>query len=527
MDIFKQPRGALSVLFIGLSILLAYLLIPFRFSFPGLGFAALFIAISSLAFLAKKKRTGFDLIIFAGVVILSLFLVLRANPFINFLTILTILFLGSFFLSLPQGTRGLLTLLASPFLALARIVQAKNLFPYKGFSFTPDFFKKLKIGQHLPALLITGVILLVVLPLLSYANPFFQKIVTDTIKALDLTSFFKSFTDNFFVYLLRLLVALVLLFLLPRGVSQQRELSVQKSSSSKSSLRINLLIPKIVLSFVLIVFFITQLQLYFSSAETLKAIGYTNSQFAREVFAQLSIVAFIIFLLMYADRSRSRLSKLLTTLLVIEGAFLCAIALKSVMDYTGQYGFTSKRLYGYAGVTWIAGIFTLFAYHYYKNEFAERFVKHIVVLSALVVIGINALNFDYLIYHHAKPQVFGTDHRYLSGLSPDSDSYDKQLVILTELAKAEKDSNKKSEYINNLYNIVPAVNYLQEKYRKVPLGSFNLSEYQTYQKVKNVDTRKLFEFMNDYQQAQNAIPIEVKSEATGSITSSPSVDVSQ
>lgn len=517
MDIFKLPKGVLPVLFLVLSLVLAFLLIPLTFSFPVLGLSALFIIISLLAYSAKRKRSGVDFVLLAAIILLSFFLVLRANFFLVFLDIVTILFVGSYFLSLPGGIPSLVSLVFSPFAALSRIVLAKNIFPYKTLPFTPDFFKRMKIGQHFPAIVITIVLLLIVIPLLSYANPYFQKIVSDTVKALDLTWIFKNFAKELPVYALRLLVLSLLMFLLPRGVSEQHAANTVKKESSNTIFRINLLIPKVVLSFVLLVFFFTQLQLYFSSAETLKSLGYTNSQYAREVFAQLSIVAFIFFLLMYADRSRSKFSRYLTMLLVVEGVFLCAIALKSVLDYTGQYGFTSKRLYGYAGVTWIFGLFAAFSYHYIKNEFDNRFVRHVVMLSAFVVLGINLLNFDYIIYHYAKPRVFGIDHLYLSRLSPDSGSYDKQLQTLMDLIANEKDPVKKTTYLTATYRVVNAINYLQKKYKDVPLGSFNLSEYQMYKKVEKVDTVNLHEFLNK-QQPQTIVPTAVRKMPTGSVS---------
>lgn len=526
MDVNRLPRGVLTVLFSLTSLLLVFLLIPAHFFFPSLGIAAFFTTITILAIIAKKRKGEFDALICSAIFLLSLFLVLRANAFLNFLTIVTIVFLLSYFLSLPKGIGSLISLLFLPLTRLARTIQAKNLFPLQ-FSATPSFVRHLKIGQHLPAILITIVLLVIVVPLLSYANPLFQKVVTDTIKVLDLTLFFQNIRANFFVYLIRLLLFVLFLFLLPRIVSDQYSTTSEKNTTAKSTFQINLLIPKVVLSFVLIVFFITQLQLYFSSTETLKALGYTNSQYAREVFSQLSVVAFIIFLLMYADRSRKKVSRHLTTLLIIEGVFLCSIAFKSVWDYTQQYGFTSMRLYGYAGVAWIFGTFVLFAYHYYKNEFNEKFVKHIVAYSTFVVLCINFANFDYLIYHYGKPKVFGVDYAYLSRLSPDSESYEKLLPMLMKFSESERELNKLWPYWAGAYDIINQIEYLQKKYKDLSIGSFNLSEYRTYQKTKHLDTKELRKKVDSYQITPTPEPMQIQSMPAQTTPDSSEIDASE
>lgn len=499
MDISKMHRGVLNLLLIVLSGVLSFLVIPSLFLFPSVGLAALFSSIAIFAFWAKKKKGAQELVALLAIILLSLFLVFRSNGFLNFLDIVTILILGSYYLFLPNGIESLLFLIASPFIALAKIATYKNLFPIKFEAKSFQSLSRFKFAQHIPAVFITILLLAIVIPLLSYANPFFHKLVNDFVKFLDLSWLSQFFTAPPQIYFARAIIFAILLFLFPRGISQQHEQSGNDAYKLKPFPRINLLLPRIVLIFVLTVFFVTQIELYGASQETLQAMGYTNSQLTREVFGQLSLVAFIIFLLMYADRNRNKTNNLLTSLLLLQGVFLCAIALKSDVDYVSQYGFTSKRLYGYAGVAWIFGLFVLFAYPYYKDEFRVKFITHLVAFSTFIVLCINLINFDYIIYHNDKPRVFGTDHVYLSGLSPDSDSYQEQIPNLMSLMRTETDPVIRDSYRGSMYFLVSKVHHLQQKYSLSQKGAFNLAEYNQYQKIRNVNVEKIYKYLETYQ----------------------------
>jgi hypothetical protein len=113
------------------------------------------------------------------------------------------------------------------------------------------------------------------------------------------------------------------------------------------------------------------------------------------------------------------------------------MAYKSVFEYIDAWGLTHKRLYGLTFATWIAGIFVLFFIYYKNGDAISRFVRRTVIFSALLLILINILNFDYLIYHFGKANTGqGIDYTYLSTLSPDSLSYKEQFVKLEEVSLA-------------------------------------------------------------------------------------------
>lgn len=112
--------------------------------------------------------------------------------------------------------------------------------------------------------------------------------------------------------------------------------------------------------------------------------------------------------------------------------FLTFIALKSVYDYSYNWGFTYKRLWGYTGVFWILGVFAFFVYKYFKDLQDTYFVKGVILFSSLVLIGVNIANFDSLIFHYRKSVTHsGIDYLYLSGLSSDAESYDGHFAVVT------------------------------------------------------------------------------------------------
>lgn len=237
----------------------------------------------------------------------------------------------------------------------------------------------------------------------------------------------------------------------------------------------------------------TFLPIYFATDEILQALGYTHSQYAREVFAQLSVVALVILGLVYNDKSKKQWSKILTYILALEGIFLTFIALKSVYDYSSNWGFTYKRLWGYTGVFWILGVFTFFLYEYLKDLQDTYFVKGVIIFSSLVLIGVNIANFDYLIFHYRKSVTHrGIDYRYLSGLSSDAESYAEHLQILeNKMNGIDKQSNENYSIVPAAWRVLRSIDRLQRKYKHLDLRILNLGEYFQYQQIKSVDTQKI------------------------------------
>ena len=122
------------------------------------------------------------------------------------------------------------------------------------------------------------------------------------------------------------------------------------------------------------------------------------------------------------------------------------MAYKSVAEYINAWGLTYKRLYGLTFATWTTGIFVLFFNNYRQKNIAMVFVKNTIIFSGVMLLLVNVLNFDYLIYHLGKTETGqGTDYTYLSTLSSDSLSYKEQFMKLEEVAG-------QGEYSLEVYN---------------------------------------------------------------------------
>jgi hypothetical protein len=458
------------------------IIVPDQFPFTGVSIS--FLVLSMLAFALIKQKGVYETILFMSSLLLSLFFILRANEFLLFLNTIALFYTNSLMILFSQKleTISAIQLIFSPLIVFFESLKiTQPLYRLKRNKLSVMHIHEPQ--QHLFSILITLGILCIIIPLLSSANPLFSNLINNIASSLNMKQLFEIlFSENSMMLINRFLMFLVLAVFLPRvatyissGQSPKQKLT---ETNEKNTM---LIIPKLVVGAVLFVFFVTQIQLYFSTEETLIALGYSHSQYAREVFAQLSLVVLIIFTLMYNDRGKTTLSRSSTYVLIMQAFFLSLMAFKSDFDYSSMFGFTYKRLWGFAGVFWIMGIITLFLTNYLKNEENRfLFIKQGALLSFITLLTVNIANFDYLIYHYSKARTeSGIDHSYLSRLSPDSQSYGKHLTALMEDFNTSK--------FHSAQRLIDKSTYLREKYESFnDIRSFNLSEYRAYQEVKDI-----------------------------------------
>ncbi len=477
----------LYLIFAIVSLLFSYLLITFN-GFPYLGLSLTFAILSSLIYFLKEDKSKLDTLFYSLSLIFSFCIIWRANEFLTFLNILAVFYSGSLltFNSKEKSSLGFLNGVLSPARLTLSSLLTRNIFHIKA-SDTLSISTNKK-GDTTKAVLITLVLLTVIIPLLASANPIFERLVTDIASIFNLSNLFEKINGPLLA--IRTIFFLGFLFILPRFFSF---LKSKKDSWHAPSFALDfpLSIPKAAVSIVLILFFITQAQLYFSDIETLRALGYTYSQYAREVFAQLTIVAGIIIGLLYNDKSRSKLDRFLTYLLIIEGIFLTFMAFKSVNDYSAQWGFTEKRLWGYTGVFWSFSVLAAYGYSYLHKRPSTRFVQSVLAITAITLLIVNVANFDSLIYNYRKSVTErGVDHGYLAYLSSDAHSYKEELTETTNLMN--KTFSTSEEYYQTgipVWTTLSNIERLQEKYKKLDIRTFNLSEYAEYLDIKGIDTQ--------------------------------------
>ncbi len=462
-----------AIIFI-ISVITAWM-IPPETGFPMVAFFVLFTGFSSLVYFVRLHKTWFDTMLYFGILLLSFFTLYRANEVLQFLDFLFIIFFMSLLIRPLIRESGVFSILLSPLLVIKDAYTAKNKFPYN-FKVPEVYAKRTHVRDYVPTLFVTVLLLLITIPLLASANPFFNTLLQNVINFFNLEWLFKLLaSDRPIEYILRLIAAVTLLYCLPRILTSTTE--EVKTHFTKHFFAINYLIPKVTMAVLLIIFFITQLQLYFASPQILQSMGYTNSRLTNEVFAQVTIVAFIVFLLAYFDKSRKKWNKALTYFLIVEAFFLVGIAFKSVYDYSSLYGFTEKRLWGYTTMTWLTCALTAFVYHYKKQTENLSFIKQILTLSLGVMLLVNVLNYDYLIYRYAKPTIpGGIDYNYLSKLSPDAHQYKE---ILNKAL-----SENESTPVNTILDKIEFLRYKYEK--KKTINAFNIAEYQEYLDTKDI-----------------------------------------
>lgn len=478
----KKNYSVLFVLLVVLSIITAGISVgPF---FPLVGFAFLFIWLATGTIFFKKHLSRLDFILLIIVLILSGFLLYRADRLLLFLDFVGIIFFGSIASLQHKDRIGADAILIAPFRFLGESIRSKNQIRFDVSRFKSRFSgsKSIPVMQSVLSVIITIGVLAIILPLLASTNAIFSKLLTDIMQSIKVGHFFTFLLGDTIPYgVARIFLALIVYYfgqqVFSNAIAGESSTEPEKKKIEWSGM---LQLPKIVVTLVIAVFFVTQYQLYFASREILQNLQISNSQQTREIFGQLMVVSFVIFGLVYLDKGKRRLNKIVTYILVAEGLFLTAIGFKSVYDYIGIGGYTTKRLYGVTGIIWLVLVYMIFLIDYLRQKVGPRFVKKVVLLTALTMVAVNIANFDRLIYY-VKPSVsyMGVDYEYLARLSPDADALQDMFTKL-------KDTRDKHQ-LNAFQLVVRRIHALQKKYETVDIRTFNMSEYQQYLSVRNIN----------------------------------------
>ena len=439
--------------------------------------------------MGKQKDTK---LYFVFAILFSLLVFIRGEPLTTFFNLVAAIFFG-FLMLLPgqEKNLGFTDQIYAPFLFVLKSVFTRSDY-YLEFEKKTGNSKIVKWAEVAFGILIAILLMAIVLPLLSSANPFFQKIVLDSWNFFKLDNLLRLIgLQTAFIWLVRVGFFVFFIFMIPKVISLINKNDDYSLPSEFKKENLPLLIPKLILAIILIVFFVTQLQFYFATDETLRSLGLSHSQHTREVFTQLSLVAGIVLLLVYNSRQESSFGKLINWMLVVQGIFLTLMAFKSDFEYINAWGLTYRRLYGLTFATWITGIFVLFFENFRHKNVAALFVKKTIIFSGVILLAVNVLNFDYLIYHFQKARTGqGIDYTYLSMLSADSLSYKEQIVKLEEMS--DVDSYSLDVYDNkNPLIIIHKIENLQNKYSKFDLRTMNLLDFWQYQQIKSQDTKQL------------------------------------
>lgn len=505
--------GRVFVLLLLLAALFSCLVVvPYYFPFLGISLSLIIFAVFS--YKNKQKKTVYTKTFLIFCLLFSSAIIFRSEGLLTFFNVVAALYFGSLMMLVEhKKDLTILKVALAPFFLIF-----KGLFTSSKYEL--EFKEKPKnilgsmsnITEKTAVVVITLFILAVVPALLAQANPIFANRLEALYQLFDLNRFLDLIfnIDNILLFQ-RLLFFFILLLLLPRMVTYMNKKNKDFIQVLKGRFDLDLTVPKALTVVILLLFFVTQYQLYFSSKDTLTGLGYTYSEYTNEVFGQLSVVSLIVIWLMYVENKKNKYSQILNYLLILQGIFLSFMAFKSDYEYSYNFGFTYKRLYGFAVFALMLGIF-LFQFRALQKQVSKnRLVYHCIVYSGLILFAVNLLNFDYLIYHYRKSTTGqGVDYHYLSRLSPDSLSFDEQIKNL-EVKFRQAGQQDKYQFIDPANILLHKIEALQKKYNNSQLRAFNLLEYSQYKQVESVNVaeyRGIFDVNQEPGQTPIQNPIE-------------------
>ena len=458
-------------------------------AFPYTGIALSLSIVLSIVFFARKKRTAHERGLFLLSLLMSVLFILRASPIQTFLLFCGVVWAGSY---LVVGANHPLDGLLLPFRAFLAIITTKNRL-ITNIQKVKDahsvILDRLLIIVEI-SLITTGTIFLALI-LLSGTNPYFDALIKNT-GSMHLYAFLKKIVLQEAVLpilIVRLFAWVFLFIVLPKTVSFLN----QSKQKKQVEMNLPLLIPLAVLVAIIFVFFATQLTFYFAPQTALYTLGYTNSRYAREVFAQLiGLSAVSILLIWYAKLTK--LSRLISILLLTEGLFLSFIAFRSVYAYNLLYGLTQKRVFGYAGVIWILLILIYILYRYIRTNTRKSMMSVVFIISICVLTSTVAINIDRMIYTLGKPKIHNTiDYAYLSRLSTDANHYQELLPII--MWSIEKEPTTRNVAIAR--ELLFRTQTLTDNVQGGDWRSFNAANSDQYRAIKNVPLDEYIKILND------------------------------
>ena len=518
------------------SVLASLLVVDQYFAYTGV--ALTFILFSSLFFWHRHTVTLRSTTLYLISIVLALFLILRVNELLTFFN-LTALVYCLCLIAYPNNKPHkyeFFNLIFLPFFQIIDTLKVKSKYTLKAalnFGEKVDLKPKQNIADlsnPMPAtqnasndtdatipknntnnkiageshkiflgILASLAVLWLIVPLLASSNPFFSQYIQNFFNIFNL-NFILEFIGNIYTFVFsgytfwRVLWFTLFWVFLSKSISalEQQEYAAPIAETFPKSNNLAWFIPKVSVIATLFSFFVSQIQFYLSSSQILMEMSYSYSRYVNEVFGQLSIVALIVFNLIFFDKFYKGKALAASVILILQGLFLLVIGLKSDLDYIIAAGLTFKRLYGLAVIIWLGSLYLIFSYSLWQKKSHAWYLRSMSFVSLFVILGINIANFDVLIYRvNPARETSGVDYTYFAELSSDAGA-DHEILNLT------LDSLKNPDIsVWKFSKIIRRAKYLQQKYAVPQFQSFNLSEYLAYQKIKNYDLKQFNGYFKD------------------------------
>lgn len=468
--------------------------------FPYLGLAVTLISAALWAYSGTQRPNIWTKIMAAGIVCLSLMLVVWANPVLTFINVVAILTLGALLVVNPHiALHHPIQMLAHYASVWAHVWQKKPKFNWQEAT-SPKMVQSVKSANTYlrlgASIVLTMVIVLVLIRVFSSANPIFSYISTWLTDKL--TTFELRQDLGYWLWRLVMFVIIGLFFNHLAGKTQK-----PFNPASFVTADFPLLLPKIATALLCTAFIVTHGLLLFNPQAVLTKIGVTHSQTTREIFGQMALASFISLGLITLRRDQKRASNALSLLLLLCVVVLTTIGLQSDYQYIAQFGLTHKRLYGLASVTWLFAVSGL-VFYWLKRGGEFMITRGVVTITIGVLLLINFVNFDGLIAQHS-PRITkqDTDYSYLAhSLSADAGTLWQHYL------------DAKQQYLNNTSNdtLLPLSVMLHrlrldlsDVHKPHYDGSFNLSKTSLFKKAKALPVEEELAWL--YTQTTKTFPL--------------------
>ncbi len=465
----QKKQNLLVLATVLLSVLIAFYLFATS-HFPSASIAFVFLYLNALVYFVKQEKTNYHRILFLLILVTCAFLLIRSSPIVIALNIGSIIFLGSTLSITTKTEDRLINIITSPMLAILQTIREGNSFSLKPVSSADPKKEKSreKVIETVLVAIISLVTFVVIGALLGSANQQLGNLLSAILEFLNLEGLLNLIGSYF--RLDRIIAAAFFCIMTLKYLSLVHANKALPKPHAALNRELDLRTPLLIACALITLFFIFQVDSHFASTESL-------SKQTNDIFAQLSAVCVIVFILLINNKTKDKNYNVIKTVLYFQLFYLIFLALRSDLTYIREWGLTHKRLYGLVVITWIVGMYSLYFKYMDRSQSVKKFYEYGIVFTSCLLIGVNLLNFDSLIYRfkpstHTRP----IDHAYLAGLSADSNYHFEHFEELKQLQPSTIGLDMEWSFITQL----------QEKYSTPDIRTFNLSEYLQYKKIKNI-----------------------------------------
>ncbi len=365
----------------------------------------IFLAIGSLAILISAARLKHKLPLEAyasmGILLLfGLFNALRLNMFLVILNTLVVLFAGAILIATTQGETlrqysfaRYLGLMGSPFVALRSVMRMAGEIGKDSRNERTQ-----KWGPYVRGVLLAIPLLLIFGLLFAWADTVFKDLIQRVFHfTLDGEIIFRNIEA--------LVVGSVIAGALGRMFFEPaKEITTREPKTPTGNTEMVVLLS--LLNLLFLAFIIVQLRYLFGDQSTVKSLGITYAEYAREGFGQLIFSGLLTFLVVWATQNSVNYSLpakskyfWVAGLLIAQVGIILASAYKRLVLYEGAYGFTLDRFWAHTILFALLGAFALLVWKLKKNQEDSLFLRSLVSLAVVSLVVVNIVNPERFVAH--------------------------------------------------------------------------------------------------------------------------------